>query len=121
MRFGRTLLPVLLATAIAAYFVDCSGMTTPTEAMECCQSMPCSSAAHSQECCETMPQMHAPFVQPSSAHSVSLALGLIAVLPVFQSSVGSDSAGPLVTASFKTRSEERRVGKECRSRWSPYH
>ena len=20
-----------------------------------------------------------------------------------------------------TRSEERRVGKECRSRWSPYH
>ena len=23
--------------------------------------------------------------------------------------------------SNKTRSEERRVGKECRSRWSPYH
>ena len=23
--------------------------------------------------------------------------------------------------SEKTRSEERRVGKECRSRWSPYH
>ena len=22
---------------------------------------------------------------------------------------------------FGTRSEERRVGKECRSRWSPYH
>ena len=22
---------------------------------------------------------------------------------------------------FQTRSEERRVGKECRSRWSPYH
>ena len=22
---------------------------------------------------------------------------------------------------FFTRSEERRVGKECRSRWSPYH
>ena len=21
----------------------------------------------------------------------------------------------------RTRSEERRVGKECRSRWSPYH
>ena len=26
-----------------------------------------------------------------------------------------------VTASTLTRSEERRVGKECRSRWSPYH
>ena len=22
---------------------------------------------------------------------------------------------------ISTRSEERRVGKECRSRWSPYH
>src|SRR5256885_12005494 len=27
------------------------------------------------------------------------------------------TAGPLI----KQRSEERRVGKECRSRWSPYH
>ena len=23
--------------------------------------------------------------------------------------------------NFLVRSEERRVGKECRSRWSPYH
>ena len=23
--------------------------------------------------------------------------------------------------SIDSRSEERRVGKECRSRWSPYH
>ena len=27
----------------------------------------------------------------------------------------------LVAAALTTRSEERRVGKECRSRWSPYH
>ena len=27
---------------------------------------------------------------------------------------------PTLFASF-VRSEERRVGKECRSRWSPYH
>ena len=27
----------------------------------------------------------------------------------------------LVLACFFFRSEERRVGKECRSRWSPYH
>src|SRR3712207_9051095 len=26
-----------------------------------------------------------------------------------------------LTADPQTRSEERRVGKECRSRWSPYH
>ena len=24
-------------------------------------------------------------------------------------------------AKYDARSEERRVGKECRSRWSPYH
>ena len=27
----------------------------------------------------------------------------------------------LLNISILTRSEERRVGKECRSRWSPYH
>ena len=27
----------------------------------------------------------------------------------------------LSVSSLLTRSEERRVGKECRSRWSPYH
>src|SRR2546430_5913972 len=26
-----------------------------------------------------------------------------------------------VSGCLRTRSEERRVGKECRSRWSPYH
>ena len=37
--------------------------------------------------------------------------------------VTKDQQTPM--ADFKTkvemRSEERRVGKECRSRWSPYH
>src|ERR1041384_7022563 len=48
----------------------------------------------------------------------------------FQGSGGVD--GPLVAAidaahlsidvaAYSLRSEERRVGKECRSRWSPYH
>ena len=27
----------------------------------------------------------------------------------------------VVVCGAGTRSEERRVGKECRSRWSPYH
>ena len=27
----------------------------------------------------------------------------------------------MAAAQYTTRSEERRVGKECRSRWSPYH
>ena len=29
--------------------------------------------------------------------------------------------GLIPTGSNQLRSEERRVGKECRSRWSPYH
>ena len=32
---------------------------------------------------------------------------------------GAANDGDLI--GFITRSEERRVGKECRSRWSPYH
>ena len=33
------------------------------------------------------------------------------------------AAGPVMLAAWALglRSEERRVGKECRSRWSPYH
>ena len=30
-------------------------------------------------------------------------------------------ASAIVTVTVEPRSEERRVGKECRSRWSPYH
>src|SRR2546422_3275824 len=31
------------------------------------------------------------------------------------------SSERLIRRSYDERSEERRVGKECRSRWSPYH
>ena len=38
---------------------------------------------------------------------------------------GGYTTGSCATAGMKARSEERRVGKECRigcrSRWSPYH
>src|SRR2546422_9559215 len=34
---------------------------------------------------------------------------------------GDGAAATLVVRSHANRSEERRVGKECRSRWSPYH
>ena len=32
-----------------------------------------------------------------------------------------NSAKKTYEERFEPRSEERRVGKECRSRWSPYH
>src|SRR5258708_21181809 len=50
--------------------------------------------------------------------------------PLRQIAVNAGYDGPVVVANvrakpfayhFDARSEERRVGKECRSRWSPYH
>src|SRR2546425_5839103 len=35
--------------------------------------------------------------------------------------VARDTTNPITSVRSSTRSEERRVGKECRSRWSPYH
>ena len=34
---------------------------------------------------------------------------------------GDARTEPNRTSVYQRRSEERRVGKECRSRWSPYH
>src|SRR2546430_3353380 len=51
-----------------------------------------------------------------------LSLGLLAALWVASS--GMNAIGQSLNAAYdvrETRSEERRVGKECRSRWSPYH
>ena len=42
---------------------------------------------------------------------------LASILPDITGATGT----PDITAINSTRSEERRVGKECRSRWSPYH
>src|SRR6266536_5975570 len=39
-------------------------------------------------------------------------------LPRKSSHLGT--AGPYSSSALMSRSEERRVGKECRSRWSPY-
>src|SRR2546422_11511250 len=48
------------------------------------------------------------------AHTKSLDLKLLR-MNTYKKCGGS----PLL--AFERRSEERRVGKECRSRWSPYH
>ena len=40
----------------------------------------------------------------------------------FPLSAGAQYRNPILYADVPDmRSEERRVGKECRSRWSPYH
>ena len=35
--------------------------------------------------------------------------------------IRSREVGQIMQECAQNRSEERRVGKECRSRWSPYH
>ena len=41
--------------------------------------------------------------------------------PFVQAATFTDPAGMRKDRVYVGRSEERRVGKECRSRWSPYH
>src|SRR3712207_9114921 len=38
-----------------------------------------------------------------------------------KNAISLDKGMSIVSNSNSKRSEERRVGKECRSRWSPYH
>ena len=42
-------------------------------------------------------------------------------LSVFIGSLMAKGWGGPQSFQYAMRSEERRVGKECRSRWSPYH
>ena len=48
-------------------------------------------------------------------------LGLAGSSPVDPVQARLTQLGTMQAKSLEERSEERRVGKECRSRWSPYH
>src|SRR3712207_7336220 len=50
--------------------------------------------------------------------------GTVAVAAAIQNKYNITVVPHILCSGFsreETRSEERRVGKECRSRWSPYH
>ena len=53
------------------------------------------------------------------------AVGILEVFGLATAFVAGDAgckaANVRLEVFDKNRSEERRVGKECRSRWSPYH
>ena len=40
---------------------------------------------------------------------------------VHRAETNVEPISPVAETDMRKRSEERRVGKECRSRWSPYH
>src|SRR3712207_9275926 len=46
---------------------------------------------------------------------------LLDLVPVDEVAEGPLPPAPRRAVDLGRRSEERRVGKECRSRWSPYH
>ena len=52
------------------------------------------------------------------SYSVGMTVLVVAVIIVLNLVVGQI---PEAYRNIDVRSEERRVGKECRSRWSPYH
>ena len=43
------------------------------------------------------------------------------LMKIIEENVGGGAVSPFDLDRIKVRSEERRGGKECRSRWSPYH
>ena len=56
-----------------------------------------------------------------TVRALEIALSLI---DLFNNGLNEDEERLSIThllESYGIRSEERRVGKECRSRWSPYH
>src|SRR5713226_2043269 len=99
MRLAKPIFLAVLVVALAAYAFDCSAATTPEQAMQCCNSMPCSSHGHhAQDCCKTMAAMHAPFVQPSCVHRVPYCPVVIAELPATGKSHALDSSDRVITA-----------------------
>ena len=53
--------------------------------------------------------------------SVTIPSGMTIYALTLSIPTGKKSPESWVTSPTMSRSEERRVGKECRSRWSPYH
>ena len=58
---------------------------------------------------------------PQRNAGIPLDLDLVRALRINRSAVERRAATLPARRTVKKRSEERRVGKECRSRWSPYH
>src|SRR2546427_12273474 len=70
-------------------------------------------------------QAHGSFVridmEQSDYTERTLQLFKLTLYPQFGNAVGVVLQSYLRRTEQDVRSEERRVGKECRSRWSPYH
>src|SRR5215472_12018698 len=99
MRFANPILVAVVAILLGLYAFDCDSMTTQEQAMQCCNSMPCSSQGHDgQDCCKTMPSMHSPFLQVSASHGVDFSVRMLDVLPLSIEFSSFASMGSSITA-----------------------
>ena len=99
MHLVRPIFLAVLTVVLAMYAFDCGAITTPEQAMQCCNSMPCSSQGHhDQDCCKTMAAMHAPFVQPSSLRHVPTSAAVSAVPTASSESQSVDSSVGTIAA-----------------------
>jgi len=97
MGLARPILFAVLTVAVAAYASDCGGLTTPEQAMQCCNSMRCSSHGHhGQECCNSMPAIHAAVGQPSSVQGISFSPVGLGVVWVFGESHSIKSSARMI-------------------------
>src|SRR5947208_5878435 len=83
----RTFVGLLIA-ALAVYGLDCAGMTTHEQAMQCCKAMQCMSHHHhrSDDCCKMMPTTRVVIGQPTSV-STSMARVVLGLVLAFDESV----------------------------------
>jgi hypothetical protein len=91
VRPAKWVLMATLTVALAAYELDCLGMATPEQAMQCCNTMRCHTHSHhqhhgSQDCCNTTPQMHAALGHPPSVQSIAFSPVALGVVPAFDGS-----------------------------------
>src|SRR5437667_7630673 len=98
MRFGRRGLVAALTIALGAFALDCLAVT-PQQAMQCCQSMRCSSHGHhGKDCCKTMPAMRAALGQPASVQKISFSAVVLGILQALNgSSSGSQASTAVIT------------------------
>ena len=66
-------------------------------------------------CIKIVPQAQAVVLERLGAYKETWNVGIHFKVPFI------DKMARRVVLKEQVRSEERRVGKECRSRWSPYH
>src|ERR1700745_757536 len=101
LRPAKCVLSSALIVALAAYGLDCAGMITPEQAMQCCNTMRCHShhgRSHhgNQDCSNPSPAIQADFGQPSSVQGIAFSAVALGVVQAFNDSQIADFFASIV-------------------------